>query len=172
MPSCPSTSDAASGEGTVWTAHGLLPVPAPAALRLMVGMPTCPGPPGITGELVTPTAAALLRVLTGVDGGAGGADHVPGWRATLAPGRPPNMVPRAIGVGAGTKDFARHPNVLRLVLGDAGMYQGRRKHAGEAEGGEIDGSVAAVAPESAGDPAEISEALISADGKTKAVAIL
>lgn len=32
------------GEGTVMTDHGLLPVPAPAALRLMIGMPTCPGP--------------------------------------------------------------------------------------------------------------------------------
>ena len=54
------------GEGNMWTDHGLLPVPAPATTRLMIGMPTsCPGPKGVTGELVTPTAAALLRVLTG-----------------------------------------------------------------------------------------------------------
>ena len=55
------------GEGTVMTDHGLLPVPAPAALRLIIGMPTRPGPKGPTGELVTPTAAALLRLLTGID---------------------------------------------------------------------------------------------------------
>lgn len=47
------------GEGNVWTAHGCLPVPAPATLRLLVDMPTCPGPMGVvTGELVTPTGAA------------------------------------------------------------------------------------------------------------------
>lgn len=112
------------GEGTVWTDHGLLPVPAPATLRLMVGMPTCPGPKGVTGELVTPTAAALLRVLTGVSSSSSTAyknhndsDVTTAWQPTKIPGRPPCMIPCAIGVGAGTKDFERHPNVLRLILG-------------------------------------------------------
>ena len=113
------------GEGTVWTDHGLLPVPAPATLRLMVGMPTCPGPRGVTGELVTPTAAALLRVLTGVSSSLSSADYnnhndsnvATAWQPTKIPGRPPCMIPCAIGVGAGTKDFERHPNVLRLILG-------------------------------------------------------
>ena len=47
--------------GTVWTAHGLLPVPAPATLILMKDMVLTPGPKGVTGELVTPTGACLVR---------------------------------------------------------------------------------------------------------------
>ena len=111
----------------MWTDHGLLPVPAPATLRLMVGMPTCPGPRGVTGELVTPTAAALLRVLTGVSSSSSlssadcnnhnDSNVTTTWQPTKIPGRPPCMIPCAIGVGAGTKDFERHPNVLRLILG-------------------------------------------------------
>mmetsp|Transcript_13869 Transcript_13869/g.30233 ORF Transcript_13869/g.30233 Transcript_13869/m.30233 type:complete len:436 (-) Transcript_13869:637-1944(-) len=107
------------GEGTVWTDHGLLPVPAPATMRLMIGMPTCPGPRGVTGELVTPTAAALLRVLTGVDSfGRDVGNSGSYWHAKGVPGRPPSFVPRAVGVGAGSKDFERHPNVMRLILGE------------------------------------------------------
>ena len=106
------------GEGTVWTDHGLLPVPAPATLRLLVGMPTCPGPPGVTGELVTPTAAALLRVVTGANSEAKKGQLSEVWQPKEFDGRPPTMTPRAVGLGAGTKDFERHPNVLRLILGD------------------------------------------------------
>jgi pyridinium-3,5-bisthiocarboxylic acid mononucleotide nickel chelatase len=90
------------GEGTVRTAHGILPVPAPATLQLLLGMPTTPGPPGWTGELVTPTAASLMRVLVTHPGD----------------GRPPSMTLRQVGVGAGSKDFARHPNIVRLMLGE------------------------------------------------------
>ena len=108
------------GEGNVWTDHGLLPVPAPATLRLMIGMPTCPGPRGVTGELVTPTAAALLRAFTGVsshddDKSSNKSSY---WKSKSVPGRPPPMIPRAVGIGAGSKDFERHPNVLRLILCD------------------------------------------------------
>jgi len=102
------------GEGTVWTDHGLLPVPAPAAMRLLVGLPTCAGPPGNTGELVTPTAAAVLRVLT-ING-----------PKTKTPGRPPSFVPRRIGLGAGTKDFVKHPNVVRLIIGDQVVEENAR----------------------------------------------
>jgi uncharacterized protein (DUF111 family) len=108
-----SSSRLPLGEGTVWTDHGLLPVPAPATLRLMVGMPTCPGPKGTTGELVTPTAAALLRVLV-----KNRSKTVPNNNKGV-PCRPPEMILRKIGIGAGTKDFVKHPNVLRLMLGDA-----------------------------------------------------
>ncbi|EED96330.1 hypothetical protein THAPSDRAFT_260852, partial [Thalassiosira pseudonana CCMP1335] len=106
------------GEGSVWTDHGLLPVPAPATLRLMVGMPTCQGPKGVTGELVTPTAAALLRVLTGISSAQENNSSKSHWQPKAVIGRPPCFTPRAIGLGAGTKDFERHPNVLRLILGD------------------------------------------------------
>ncbi|CBN76649.1 conserved unknown protein [Ectocarpus siliculosus] len=87
-------------EGTVWTAHGILPVPAPATLRLMVGLPTCPGPKSAKGELVTPSGAALVRVLSSEFG------------------RPSLFTPGAIGIGAGTKDFDKHPNILRVILGE------------------------------------------------------
>jgi len=51
------------GSGTVWCQHGILPVPAPATLYLLKGMKTTSPPGNVSGELVTPTAAALLRVL-------------------------------------------------------------------------------------------------------------
>ena len=52
-----------TGDGTVRAAHGLLPVPAPATLKLLEGHRVSPGPEG-AGELVTPTGAALVRVLS------------------------------------------------------------------------------------------------------------
>ena len=97
------------GEGMVWTDHGQLPIPAPATLRLLIGMPTCRGPPGVTGELVTPTGAALLRALT---------LEV----ALKLKGRPPDdFVLKQVGIGAGTKNFDKHPNILRLMLGTVGF---------------------------------------------------
>ena len=104
------------GEGTVWTAHGCLPVPAPATLRLLVGMPTCPGPLGIvTGELVTPTGAALIRTLV-----HNCPPPLPEKEQKLLfqQGRPPSFTIRHIGIGAGTKDFEKHPNILRILIGD------------------------------------------------------
>jgi uncharacterized protein (TIGR00299 family) protein len=88
----------AMGDGSVMTAHGVLPVPAPATLRLLEGQPVRPGPEG-SGELVTPTGAALIRV--------------------LSEGRPPAHVPRRSGFGAGTKEFTDRPNALRIILADA-----------------------------------------------------
>jgi uncharacterized protein (DUF111 family) len=96
------------GEGAVKTDHGILPVPAPATLKLMIGMPTAPGPPGLTGELVTPTGAALLRTLTKNNTNIAGTPL----------GRAPRFTLRKIGIGAGTKDFKQHPNIIRLMLGD------------------------------------------------------
>lgn len=87
-----------TGDGTVRAAHGVLPVPAPATLKLLEGHRVSPGPEG-SGELVTPTGAALVREL-----------------ATGAP--PMEYVPRASGFGAGTKDFPGRANALRIVLAD------------------------------------------------------
>jgi uncharacterized protein (TIGR00299 family) protein len=87
-----------TGDGTVRAAHGLLPVPAPATLKLLEGHVVRPGPDG-AGELVTPTGAALVRVLSA--------------------GPPPSeYVPLASGYGAGSKDFAGRPNALRIVLAE------------------------------------------------------
>jgi hypothetical protein len=83
--------------GTVRCAHGVLPVPAPAVVRLLEGMPA--EPLDVSGETVTPTAAALLRVL------------VTDWRA------PPAFTITHQGYGAGRKDFPR-ANVLRLTVGE------------------------------------------------------
>lgn len=88
----------ALGDGTVKAAHGLLPVPAPATLKLLEGHSVRPGPEG-SGELVTPTGAALVR--------------------TLSAGPPPReYVPFKSGFGAGTKDFRGRANALRIILGD------------------------------------------------------
>ena len=88
----------ALGDGTVRAAHGLLPVPAPATLKLLEGHPVRPGPEQ-SGELVTPTGAALVRVLSS--------------------GPPPReYVPLASGFGAGTKDFKGRANALRIVLAE------------------------------------------------------
>ena len=86
------------GDGTVQAAHGSLPVPAPATLKLLEGHVVRPGPDG-AGELVTPTGAALVRVLS-----------------RGAP--PPAFTPLRSGFGAGTKDFVGRPNALRLVLAE------------------------------------------------------
>ena len=86
------------GDGTVRAAHGLLPVPAPATLKLLEGHAVRPGPDG-AGELVTPTGAALVKVLSA--------------------GPPPaEYTPRRTGYGAGTRDFPGRANALRIVLAD------------------------------------------------------
>lgn len=89
----------ALGDGVVQAAHGTLPVPAPATLKLLEGHPVRPGPEG-SGELVTPTGAALV--------------------GTLSAGVPPTeYTPLRSGFGAGTKDFKGRPNALRVILADA-----------------------------------------------------
>ncbi len=87
------------GSGMVACAHGLFPVPAPAAADLLRGMPTYAA--HVEKELVTPTGAALLRML-----------H-PEF------GPQPPMAVESIGYGAGTRNPHGFPNVLRLSLGHA-----------------------------------------------------
>lgn len=86
------------GRGFVQTAHGRLPVPAPATAKLMEGIPL--GPDIGEGERVTPTGAAIVAALA----------------AGFGP--PPAMTPSATGYGAGEKDFPELPNLLRAVLGE------------------------------------------------------
>src|SRR6266576_5789261 len=91
----------ALGDGTVKTAHGILPVPAPATIRLLEGFNVRHGPPE-SGELTTPTGAALLRV--------------------LSKGAPPQeYTPRRSGYGAGTRDIPGQLNALRIILGEAAV---------------------------------------------------
>lgn len=89
-------SAVAVGSGTVETSHGTLAVPAPATAALLVGIPILAGP--ATGELTTPTGAALLCAL---------ADEY---------GPLPALTVQRIGTGAGTRDIGC-PNVCRLSLG-------------------------------------------------------
>jgi hypothetical protein len=106
------------GSGTVWTAHGQLPVPAPATAFLLRDMAICPGPK-VSGELVTPTGASLIRALCGLPSlvtPAGQAATV-AHRQGVPP--PPGIRLLAVGVGCGTKDFPKHPNVVRVMLGSA-----------------------------------------------------
>ncbi|HET7216941.1 MAG TPA: nickel pincer cofactor biosynthesis protein LarC [Vicinamibacterales bacterium] len=88
------------GSGTVTCAHGEFPVPAPATARLLEGVPVYAG--AVKSELVTPTGALLVT----------------SYADTFGP-LPPMRV-RSIGYGAGEKDFKGHPNVLRVIVGDAG----------------------------------------------------
>jgi uncharacterized protein (TIGR00299 family) protein len=86
------------GGGSVDIAHGRFPVPAPATLRLLEGVPVYSGE--IKAELVTPTGALVMSSYA------------------KAFGPMPAMTVERIGYGAGTRDFAGTPNVLRLVIGD------------------------------------------------------
>jgi len=91
-------SPVALGSGTTRGAHGPLPVPVPAVLALLTGVPVLAG--DAPYEMTTPTGAALL------------ATAVTGWG-----GLPPMRVTRT-GMGAGGRDPAEVANVVRLVLGE------------------------------------------------------
>ncbi len=92
-----TASPVALGRGTVDTQHGILPLPAPATLELLRGLPTVPA--HVEWETVTPTGAALLRTLV---------DEF----CDL-----PAMTIEAIGHGAGGDRKHGLPNVVRAVLG-------------------------------------------------------
>jgi len=92
-------STLAVGGGTVKSAHGILPVPAPATAQLLKGVPTVGGP--VNKELLTPTGAAILTTL---------AESF---------GPMPQLKIEATGTGAGTLDSDQIPNVVRLFIGRA-----------------------------------------------------
>jgi uncharacterized protein (TIGR00299 family) protein len=101
-----SASAVALGSGSVESEHGRLPLPAPATLELLRGVPTVPA--HVRWETVTPTGAAILRCL---------ADE---FRDL------PEMTVEAIGHGAGDDRAGPMPNVLRAVLGRRGGARGDR----------------------------------------------
>jgi uncharacterized protein (TIGR00299 family) protein len=91
-------SPVATGSGLQRGGHGVLPVPAPAVLELLRGVPVHAG--GVTAELTTPTGAAILVA-----------------SATRFADLPPMRVAR-VGYGAGSRRHDELPNLLRVVLGE------------------------------------------------------
>lgn len=96
-PSGVTCASVAMGSGTLACAHGVMPVPAPAALEVMRDAGGVMTDGGVGRELCTPTGAAIL------------ATAVTRW----APA--PTGIPRAVGWGAGDMDLADRANVLRVV---------------------------------------------------------
>lgn len=86
------------GYGIIQSAHGLMPIPAPATLELLKGIPLYSVP--LEAELVTPTGAGILSTLG------------------FAFGEFPPHRPLKVGYGAGKKDLGQWPNLLRLVVGE------------------------------------------------------
>ncbi len=87
-----------TGHGFVNIAHGRCSIPAPATAELLQGIPLAAS--NVEAELTTPTGAAILAAL---------AESF---------GPPPAMSIARIGYGAGTRELAEQPNILRLMLGE------------------------------------------------------
>jgi len=85
------------GSGFVKTAHGRIPVPAPATLALLKGVPVLNS--GVQQEMVTPTGAALAT----------------GLAAAFGP--MPPMVVQNVGYGVGSRELPDRPNLLRIIIG-------------------------------------------------------
>jgi len=98
-----------TGEGIVKCDHGVLPVPAPATLELLKGIPCYSS--GVKKELTTPTGAAFIGNFAEKFGSL------------------PNMEILSTGYGAGTHEIKKMPNLLRVVLGrcDKSTHQGIMK---------------------------------------------
>jgi len=94
-----TSSPVATGSGTVQCAHGRMPVPAPGTAELLKGVPLRAS--SIQAELTTPTGAAILTTI------------VQEWVEQ------PAMTVERIGYGAGHRDLAEQPNVLRVFVGQA-----------------------------------------------------
>jgi len=88
------------GHGVARSRHGLLPLPGPATLDLLRGLPVFGV--DVESETVTPTGAAIMRALGKTFGDQ------------------PGMIVESIGYGTGQKEFANRPNLFRLTLGDDG----------------------------------------------------
>src|SRR5690625_3522904 len=86
------------GSGSIHIDHGIYPVPAPATLEILKGTPIATS--DLTGELTTPTGAAIIAQLV------------------TAFSTMPTMEVESIGYGAGTRNYPNHPNVLRVIIGE------------------------------------------------------
>jgi len=89
------------GRGVTRSMHGPIPVPGPATLELLTGLPVFGV--DIEAETVTPTGAAIVRTL----GKTFGAQ--------------PGMSVEIIGYGTGQKEFTSRPNLFRLILGESDL---------------------------------------------------
>jgi len=87
------------GGGMVTTAHGVFPVPAPATVRLLGGVPTFSS--GVQLEMLTPTGALILSEYADAFG------PMPAMRVT------------SVGYGAGDRDLPETPNVVRVFVGES-----------------------------------------------------
>ena len=92
-------SPIAQGQGMIRTAHGHLPIPAPATVELLQGAPTFGT--DVSLELTTPTGAALMAALAS------------GFGAM------PSMTVSSVGYGAGDRELQDRPNVTQVVIGTA-----------------------------------------------------
>jgi hypothetical protein len=92
-----AVSPIALGSGTTVCHHGILPVPAPATLAILKGLPVVGG--GQPHEMTTPTGAAIVAALAGSHGAL------------------PSMRLEKYGCGAGRRDLGAFPNVLRIIVG-------------------------------------------------------
>jgi uncharacterized protein (TIGR00299 family) protein len=91
-------SDLHDGNGTIRSAHGIYPVPAPATLELLRGIPL--RQIDLPFELITPTGAAIVAEF----------QH--------ATGPMPALIPERVGYGIGSRQLPDRPNILRAILGD------------------------------------------------------
>ncbi len=87
------------GTGSVECEHGVLPLPAPATLKILEGVPV--RGTGVGRELTTPTGAAILKTCA----------------ARFGP--MPDMIIKGVGYGAGTGELDQMANILRLVVGES-----------------------------------------------------
>ncbi|BBO67230.1 UPF0272 protein [Desulfosarcina alkanivorans] len=104
-----SASPLPLGSGFVDCAHGKLPVPAPATLEILKGLPVYGG--SSDGEMVTPTGAGIIASLS----------------ATFGPAPPMEIA--HIGYGSGKRDGQDGPNLLRVFLGEKTESQDQRGRA-------------------------------------------
>lgn len=100
-PTSVSASPVAMGRGKIRCAHGILPVPSPAALEILCQASAPMSDGGIDKELCTPTGAAILAAL------------VTDWEGM------PTLTPVRVGYGAGDIELPDRPNVVRVIAGKA-----------------------------------------------------